>query len=149
MVIDIGTHWIPITKFDSRAVGLYQRHYSSRVNVPVSRWRHKGILGPGESLTLLTIDSKALFAWRYGIDHCIPSQTGVNCAIFRNEGHILSSELIIEADKLAWDRWPDQLRHYTYINTKKIKSTNQGLFLNGRLGKMRVYKGQFINFRDI
>jgi hypothetical protein len=30
----------------------------------------------------------------------------VNCAVFRNEGPVLSSDLILEAEELAWGRWP-------------------------------------------
>jgi hypothetical protein len=41
-------------------------------------------------------------------------QRGVNCAVFRNESSVLSSELIREACGLAWTRWPGE-RLYTYV----------------------------------
>ena len=74
-------------------------------------------------MVLLTLPCDALFAWRKFIS--LDGQKGVNCSIFRNEGPILSSDLIREADQLAWQRWPGE-RHYTYINAKKVKSTNPG-----------------------
>lgn len=51
---------------------------------------------------------------------------GVNCAVFRNESDLLSSTLILEAEALALQRWPDARRFYTYINPRAIASTNPG-----------------------
>jgi len=76
-------------------------------------------------MTLLTVDGRALFAWRNGIDDCIPPQLGVNCAVFRNEGDFLSSMLIKEAEELAWRKWPNE-RLYTYVNGQKIRSHHPG-----------------------
>ncbi len=116
-----GNYWIPVTKFDPRVVALYNRHYSARPLIhAASVRRQRGILSPGESLTLLTVTCDALFAWRKGIDDCIPPQTGVNCAVFRNESSILSSELVKEADYLAWQKWPGE-RLYTYVNVDKVR----------------------------
>jgi hypothetical protein len=104
--------------------------------------RQKGILSPGESMTLLTPDCLALFAWRKGIDDCIPPQTGVNCAVFRNTGDLLSSELIKEADELAWSKWGNE-RLYTYVNSKKIKSSHPGYcFLQAGWDYQRDAKGK-------
>ncbi len=50
---------------------------------------------------------------------------GIECLIFRNEGPILSSTLIREADELAWARWPGE-RHFTYVWDAKVRSTNPG-----------------------
>ena len=71
-------------------------------------------------MVLLTPRADALFVWRKFIDDAIPRQTGVNCAVFRNEGPQLSSFLILEAMVLAWERWPGE-RLYTYINPKKVR----------------------------
>ena len=45
--------------------------------------------------------------------------------MFRNEGPILSSTLILEAEQLAWRRWPGT-RIYTYVCDPKVNSTNPG-----------------------
>lgn len=74
-------------------------------------------------MVLLTVENDALFVWRKFIDS--GGQQGVNCAIFRNEGNFTSSSLITEAVELAWRRWPGE-RLYTYVNPKKIKSSNPG-----------------------
>jgi hypothetical protein len=72
----------------------------------------------------MTPDSRAIFVWRRFIPD--DGQQGVNCAVFRNEGYpVLSSVLIREACELAWQRWPGE-RLYTYVNPRRIKSTNPG-----------------------
>lgn len=126
MNVLVDGYWLEVTKFDPRVVGLYQRHYSVRRGVTAARRRERGILSPGESMTLITPDCRALFAWWNGIDDCIPTQAGVNCAVFRNESDTLSSDLIREADEMAWRRWPNEVRHYSYVNAGKIQSTHPG-----------------------
>lgn len=115
-------YWYEIKDGDPRAVGLYRRHYSC-VNQDADHVRH-GFSGQGESLILMLADCRALFGWRKQKESD-DNQDGVNCFIFRNESSCLSSDLIKEADDLAWQRWEDK-RHYTYINSKKIRSTNPG-----------------------
>lgn len=68
--------------------------------------------------------------WRKFIDDCIDERTGkrqegINCAAFRNETSIISSELIRQADAVADCAWPSQ-RHYTYVDTSKVRSRNPG-----------------------
>ncbi len=50
-------------------------------------------------MVLVTQDYSALFIWRKFINDS--GQQGINCAVFRNESPILSSELILEAELLA------------------------------------------------
>lgn len=69
-------------------------------------------------MILLTPDALGLFVWRKF--RSMDNQEGVNCAIFRNEGAGLSSDLIRLADALAWDRWPGE-RLYTYVDPKKVR----------------------------
>ena len=113
-------HWWPIRDGDPRALALYLKHYSA---LHYRRRRNRKIAGPGEYMMLMTVDCKALWVWRKFIDKS--GQKGVNCAVFRNEGDMLSSELIKEAVDLAWRRWPGE-RLYTYINARKVKSANPG-----------------------
>jgi hypothetical protein len=115
-----GMLWFPVKDGSPQARWLFERHYSC---CNPKRDRHNRITGPGEYMLLMTSDSLALFAWRKFIDKS--GQAGVNCAIFRNEGSTLSSELILEAEQLAWQRWPGA-RLYTYVNPRKVKSSNPG-----------------------
>jgi hypothetical protein len=116
-----GGHWIPVRDGDPRLRALYERHYSCRKR----RGGHRFLktAGPGEYMALLAADARAAFVWRKYIDRS--GQTGVCCALFRNEGPVLSSELIREARQHAWRRWPGA-RLYTYVNPARIKSSNPG-----------------------
>ncbi len=116
-----GGNWIAIKDGDPRAKALYLRHYSAR-HYRDGRCRRL-FTGPGEKMVLITSDCKALFVWRKF--QSLDGQHGVNCAIFRNEGEILSSDLIKEACELAWKRWPGE-RLYTYVYDAKVKSPNPG-----------------------
>ncbi len=128
----LGIYWIPVKDGDPRVSDIYKRHYScyqyvdNRRQFPGYRNRHL-VMGPGEKMVLISADCKAIFGWRKFID--ASGQTGINCAFFRNEGAfegaILSSELILSAERLAQNRWHTE-RFYTYINPDKVKSSNPG-----------------------
>ena len=114
-------YWMPAKDGDPRAFALYMRHYSAK---QYKRRRPNTLfVGPGEKMVLMTPQCDALFVWRKFIPK--DKQPGINCAVFRNESDILSSTLIKEAMQLAWQRWPGE-RLYTYVNPRKIKSTNPG-----------------------
>lgn len=114
--------WLPCSDADPRAIAIYRRHYSVRDH---SRNHRHGIGGPGERMVLLTQDCQALWVWRRrpeglavnprGYDD---GQRGVMCSVFRNEGPLLSSDLVAEASALAWDRWPGK-RLFTYVDGGK------------------------------
>lgn len=97
---------------------LADRHYSRKTKGAIL------FCGPGEKMVLMTADKKAVFVWRK-CNYRLDTQTGVECTMFRNEGQELSSELIKEACKWAWMRWPGQ-RLFTYVKDSAIKSTNPG-----------------------
>ena len=131
-------NWYSLKDGDAMARGLFDRHYSRR-HYKDGR-RPKLFVGPGEKMILMTTDGKALFVWRKFISDA--GQEGVNCAIFRNEGPILSSVLILEAEELAKIKWPGE-RFYTYVNPKKIKSTNPGFcFIKAGWRKCGVTKSK-------
>lgn len=74
-------------------------------------------------MVLMTPADDALFVWRKFISD--DGQSGVNCAVFRNESKLVSSYLIVEAEKIAAIRWPHE-RMYTYVNASAITSRNPG-----------------------
>lgn len=110
--------WLPTKDGDPSAFALFENHYTFRPN----RKQYQ-FVGPGESLVLLTQRADALFVWRKFINDS--GDEGVNCSIFHNAGPMLSSELINQAETLAWSKWPGE-RLYTYVNPRKIRSTNPG-----------------------
>ncbi len=112
--------WIPVLDGNGEARELFDRHYSRRASST-----SKLFVGPGEKLVLMTSCGRAMFAWRRFISD--DGQTGVNCAIFRNEGQpaLRSVELIRAADEIADGYWPGE-RHFTYVNPRKVASSNPG-----------------------
>ena len=139
-------NWLAVSDGDPRAFNLYKNHYSfcdygdgRRKN---TAYRNRYLFaGPGEKMVLLNQDASALFVWRKFIDKS--GQTGVCCAVFRNESDILSSTLILEAEHLARERWGD-VRFYTYVNPTKVRSSNPGFcFIKAgwrRCGKTKARK---------
>ena len=120
--------WLPAKDADPRAFAIMQRHYTynphnDRRRADWTNGARRQFVGPGEKMVLLTADCRALFVWRRFIDDS--GQQGVNCAVFRNEGDELSSRLILEAEQLAWQRWPGE-RLYTYVDPRKVASANPG-----------------------
>jgi hypothetical protein len=126
----IDGHWLTAQDADPRAVAIYRRHYSYVLaSEKAKRGRRPSFafVGPGEKLVLLTSACDALFAWLNCHDDLrTDGQTGVLCTVFRNESTILSSVLVAEADDLAWAKWPDQSRHYTFVHPGRVRSINPG-----------------------
>lgn len=121
--------WLPAKDGDPRAFAIMRRHYTFQQYQDGRRaagggYRNRRLfVGPGEKMVLMTIHCDALFVWRKFIDDS--GQQGVNCAVFRNESPVLSSVLILEAEQLAWGRWPGE-RFYTYVDSCKVRSSNPG-----------------------
>jgi hypothetical protein len=116
-----GPLWWLTKDGDKDCLELYEHHYSAYRYVD-GRQR-KLFVGPGEKVVLRTERGDACFVWRKFIDDS--GQTGVNCAVFRNESTHRSSDLIRQADSIADCLWPDS-RHYTFVDTKKVQSSNPG-----------------------
>jgi hypothetical protein len=133
-------HWHGSKDGDKNALALYNRHYSA-YHYKDGRER-KLFCGPGEKMVLLTDKNDALFVWKKFIDDS--GQTGIYCAVFRNESDVLSSVLILESMEHAWKRWPGE-RLYTYVNPIKIRSTNPGYcFLRAGWKKCGHTKGGLV-----
>jgi hypothetical protein len=133
-------HWYSVKDGNAVALELYLRHYSAR-QYRDGRER-KLFCGPGKKVVLLTDTHDGLCVWRKFIDNS--GQRGVNCAVFRNEGKYKSSGLIIEAVEIARRTWPHE-RFYTYVNSRKIKSTNPGYcFMAAGWRKCGLTKGGLI-----
>ena len=117
--------WYLTKDGDVTCLAMYERHYSAY------RYRdgrkRRQFVGPGYPIVLRTGPGDAMFVWRDYIDDTIPTQEGIECAVFRNEAphRYKSSELIKQADAIADHCWPDR-RHYTKVDKEAIRSTNPG-----------------------
>lgn len=108
------------THFDAEMSMLADRHYSRRT--PGARQ----FLYSGKKLVLRNADGSVLFGWVFPDPEMrMDEQTGYNCAIFRNESPRRSSEIILEAEAMAFEKWGPN-RMYTYVHPGKIASRNPG-----------------------
>lgn len=132
---------------DASCLAMYERHYSAHKY----RDGRRRVLfcGPGEKLVLRTSSADAVFVWRKFVDDCIDQRTGerqsgINCAVFRNESPHKSSELIRQADAIADCCWTGA-RHYTYVDPKKTRGGNPGFcFMRAGWRKCGTTKGGLI-----
>jgi hypothetical protein len=111
---------IRTTHFDPEMAMLADRHYSRRT--PGARQ----FSNSGRKLVLRDALGQVLFIWMFPFPELrFDSQTGYNCAMFRNESLRRSSEIILEAEQFAVEKWGPN-RFYTFIDASKIKSVNPG-----------------------
>lgn len=99
---------------------LADRHYSRRTVGA------RQFLYSGRKIVIRDAPGDVLFGWLYPDEAMrMDGQTGYNCAIFRNESARKSSDIILECEAIAVERWGLN-RMYTYVNPSKIKSVNPG-----------------------
>lgn len=119
-------HWQRVTKFDSRAAALADRHYSRRkVGSPQ-------FMPPGQTIVLLECGGTAVFGWwRPHPGSGLRAMNGLDgwtCTIFRNEGAVRSSVLIADAELAIVEAGhacgPSGL--ITYVWDRKVRSSNPG-----------------------
>lgn len=115
-------YWYLTKDGDPIAKAIFDRHYSRRFYADGRQ--PKLFVGPGQKMVLLAHNHDALFVWRkFKSDD---GQEGVNCAVFRNESQCLSSDMILEAERIAHGiRWYGE-RLFTYVKSSAIKSSNPG-----------------------
>lgn len=90
-------HWRPVLKQDPRARALVDRHY------PRQSPGDPQFMGPGRPFVLLTDDARAVWAVLFNLDPV--GRLRWRCTVFRNEGPVLSSELVAEATERTFAYW--------------------------------------------
>lgn len=115
MQLEFISGLIPTTHFDDEMRQLADRHYSRRTVGA------RQFLYSGKKLVLRNAEGTVLFGWIFPDESMrMDGQRGFNCAIFRNESKRCASEIILEAEKFAFEKWgPNRL--YTYIDPAKTK----------------------------
>lgn len=120
MILPFTDGLIRTTHFDPEMSKLADRHYSRRT-VGARQFCYSG-----RKLVLRDAIGAVLFVWMYpDPKYRMDDQVGYNCAIFRNESKRRSSEIILEAEQMAFAKWGPG-RCYTFVDSRKIKSVNPG-----------------------
>lgn len=119
--------WWVTTRGDDAARQLANRHYSRQ------HAESKGFVQPGRSLVLITEDKQAVWVtmWPFAqyVRHAWAG--AMSCSLFRNEGPLLSSDLIREAvqrtiehwhtsPKWSCDPWPE-MGIVTFVDASKTR----------------------------
>ena len=116
----VSQDWHLTNRGCSQSLKLFRRHYSCTNRAANYRISHS-FVGPGFTMVLINSNASALFVWRkerFRKD----SQVGINCSVFRREENCaaVASELIRQADTLAFAQWPGE-RHFTFVDAKKTR----------------------------
>lgn len=120
MLLPFWDGLVKTTHFDPEMAMLADRHYSRRTVGA------RQFLYSGRKLVLRDTAGTILFAWMWpDDDKRMDDQTGYNCAMFRNESDRRGSDIILEAERMAYERWGKN-RFYTYVDPGKVKSKNPG-----------------------
>jgi hypothetical protein len=99
---------------DIEMSALADRHYSRRT-VGARQFSYSG-----RKLVLRNSEGSVLWVWMFpDPDKRMDGQLGYNCALFRNESRRRASEIILEAEAWAFEKW-GPARVYTYIDPAKI-----------------------------
>lgn len=75
----------------------------------------------GRKIVIRNTEGTILFGWLWCYDGLrFDDQSGYCCTIFRNESHRRSSEIILECERFAVNKWgPNRL--FTYVDPSKIR----------------------------
>lgn len=119
MLLPFHSGLMRTTHFDFEMARLADRHYSRRT-VGARQFCYSG-----RKLVLRNAEGTVLFVWMYPEPAMrMDGQNGYNCAIFRNESPRRASDIILEAEGLAFEKWGPN-RMYTYIDPLKIHVVKQ------------------------
>jgi hypothetical protein len=102
---------------DPEMAALADRHYPRRKeSIGKLRFSYSG-----RKLVLRNAEGTVLWVWMFPDPAMrMDGQLGYNCSLFRNESRRRASEIILEAEAWAFDKW-GPARLYTYIDPDKIR----------------------------
>lgn len=111
-------NWVRSHRADPEVVPLADRHYNrQKIGSPQ-------FAPPGRCLVLKTHNADAFWITSYPFARYVKHAWAGAwvCSAFRNEGHVLSSELIREAVAVSRWEWPTpELGMVTFVDTKKTR----------------------------
>jgi len=113
-------YWTRTNKFDAECAALADRHYSRRtIGSPQ-------FMPPGQTI-VLKAPGAVWGWWRPHPSSGIKAMNGLDgwtCTIFRNESSVLSSLMVLDAERFIEECGPDGL--ITYVWDKRVRSCNPG-----------------------
>ena len=102
---------------DPECARLADRHY------PRQKKGAAQFMPSGKKLVLRDAAGDVVFGWLWSPKELrADGEDGYNCTIFRNEGNRLASDIVLEAERLAVEKWGPN-RAFTYIDPLKVPPT--------------------------
>lgn len=114
MLLPFTDGLVRVGKFDCESAFLADRHYS-RQSIGTNQF-----MPPGRTIVLRNTEGSIVFGWLWQ-NKRDDGQAGYNCSIFRNESARLSSDVILEAERFAFEVW-GRNRTFTYIYPSKLRA---------------------------
>lgn len=117
MLLPFTSGLIQVGKFDYESVLLADEHYS-RQKIGTNQF-----MPPGRTMVLRNSEGTIVFGWLWQ-DKRDDGQSGYNCSIFRNTSARLSSDIILEAERMVFAYW-GLARLFTYVDPIKLRQPAQ------------------------
>ena len=118
MLLSITDRLVRTTHMDGEMSIFADGHYSRRT--PGARQ----FAYSGRKLVLRNTQGSVLFVWMFPDPEKVErmdGQTGFYCSLFRNESSRRASDIILEAETWAFEKWGPN-RMFTYVDSRKIRS---------------------------
>ncbi len=120
MILPFTDSLIRTKKFDPEMAAIADRHYSRRTV------GDRQFLPPGKTICIRDHEGTLLFGWNWQLpERRADRQAGYYCSIFRNESRRRSSDVILECEEIAREKW-GRNRMFTYVDASKVQSRNPG-----------------------
>lgn len=117
MLLPFTDGLIQIGKGDPECLDLADRHYS-RQKIGSNQF-----MPPGRTMVLRNYEGTIVFGWLWQGKRD-DKQAGYNCSIFRNESSRLSSDVILEAERMVFDYWGEN-RLFSYVDPSELRKPAQ------------------------
>lgn len=118
MLLPFSEDLVITSRFDPETARLADLHYSrQKVGTPQ-------FMPPGSVKVIRDTHGLLVFGWLWQ-EHRDDKQEGYCCSIFRNESPRLSSDVILECERIIFGIWGPN-RTFTYVDPDEIQSPNPG-----------------------
>lgn len=114
MMLPFTDELVVVPKFDREMAVFSDEHYSRQK--PGSNQ----FMPPGFTIVIRNNEGTLLFGWLRQI-HRDDGEEGYNCSIFRNTSDRLSSSVILECERIAFEKW-GPARTFTYVNPRRLRT---------------------------
>jgi hypothetical protein len=120
MLLPFTSDLLITSPYDPEMAALADRHYS-RKTIGARQF-----MGNGRKIVIRNTSGSIVFGWMWpDAEKRLDRLEGFQCTIFRNESDRISSQIILECERIIVSVWGSN-QAYTYVDPGKIYSVNPG-----------------------